>query len=135
VPTLVALGNLGLNVVLDVAFSPFGIWGIPLATSFVNIAGTAALLVLLRRRLDHIDFAAVSGSFVRVLAAAAVAGVAAYAVWKPLDAALGRSLGGQLLALVPALAASVLAYLAACRVLRVREMQALLSLRGRVRRG
>jgi putative peptidoglycan lipid II flippase len=135
VPTLVALGNLVLNALLDVAFSPFGIWGIPLATSLVNIAGTAALLVLIRRRLDRIDFDRVSGSFVRVFLAAVVAGVAAYAVWKPLDSALGRSVGGQLLSLVPALVASVLAYLAACRALRVREMQALLSLRGRVRRG
>ena len=32
-----------------------GIWGLPLATSIVNIAGTAALLVLLRRRLGRLD--------------------------------------------------------------------------------
>ena len=44
-PTAVALGNLALNAVLDAAFYRFGIWGIPLATSIVNIAGTAALLV------------------------------------------------------------------------------------------
>src|SRR3954468_16852445 len=103
VPTLVALGNLVLNALLDVAFSPFGIWGIPLATSLVNIAGTAALLVLLRRRLERIHFDRVSGSFLRVLAAAVLAGLAAYAVWKPLDSALGRSAGGQLLSLGPAL--------------------------------
>ena len=135
VPTLVALGNLVLNAVLDVAFSPLGIWGIPLSTSLVNIAGTAALLLVLRRRLHHIDFDQVAGSFMRVVVAGAFAGVAAYAVWKPLDAALGRSAGGQLLSLAPALAASVVAYLAVCRALKVREMQALLSLRGRVRRG
>jgi hypothetical protein len=35
---------------------------------------------------------------------------------------------------VPALAAAIAAYLAACRLLRVREMQTLLSLRGRLRR-
>src|SRR4029078_5028499 len=51
VPTVVALGNLGLNAVLDAAFYHLRIWGIPLATSVVNIAGTAALLVLLRRRI------------------------------------------------------------------------------------
>ena len=41
IPTLVALGNLFVNVVLDLLFVPLGIWGIPLATSLVNIAGTA----------------------------------------------------------------------------------------------
>ena len=135
VPTLVALANLFVNAVLDAAFSPLGIWGIPLATSIVNIAGTAALLVLLRRRLDRIGFAEVAASFARVLVASAVAGAVAYGVWRPLDDAAGRSLGGQLASLVPALVAAVVAYLAAARALRVREMQALLSLRGRFRRG
>src|SRR5438034_7019559 len=51
VPTLVALGNLALNAVLDGAFYHLGIWGIPLATSLVNVAGTAALLMLLRARI------------------------------------------------------------------------------------
>jgi putative peptidoglycan lipid II flippase len=135
IPTWVALGNLFFNAILDVAFSPLGIWGIPLATSIVNIAGTAALLVLLRRRLGPIRFNEVWVSFVRVLVAAAVAGGVAFAVWKPLDSAAGRSLAGQLASLLPALAAAVVAYLVAGRALRVREMQALLSLRGRLRRG
>src|SRR3954451_20341792 len=56
IPTWVALANLFFNAVLDVAFSPLGIWGIPLATSIVNVAGTAALLILLRRRLGRIQF-------------------------------------------------------------------------------
>src|SRR6185295_4831628 len=89
-PTLVALANLFANAVLDVAFSPVGVWGIPLATSLVNIAGTAALFVLLRRRLEKIEVGDVAGSFVRVLIASAVAGAAAFAVWYPLDAAAGR---------------------------------------------
>jgi putative peptidoglycan lipid II flippase len=135
VPTAVALGNLFLNAILDVAFAPFGIWGIPLATSFVNIAGTAALLVVMRRRLGRIDFGSIASSFVRVLLAAAVAGGVAYGVWKPLDSLFGDSLGGQLLALLPAITASVVAYLGIARVLQVREMHALLSLRSRIRSG
>jgi putative peptidoglycan lipid II flippase len=135
IPTAVALGNLFVNALLDIAFSPFGIWGIPLATSLVNIAGTAALLVWLRRRLDGIGFGEVSASFWRVVAASAVAAVVAYAVWRPLDSTAGRSLAGQLASLVPAIVAATVAYLAASRALRVREMQALLSLRSRFRRG
>src|SRR5213079_2715441 len=56
VPTVVALGNLALNAALDAAFYRFGVWGIPLSTSIVNVAGTGALLVLLRRRLGGIGF-------------------------------------------------------------------------------
>ena len=135
IPTWVALGNLFFNVVLDLAFSPLGIWGIALATSVVNIAGTAALLVLMRRRLGRIQFDEIWLSFVRVLVAAGVAGAVAFAVWKLIDSAVGRSFGGQFISLVPALAASAAAYLLAARAARVREMQALLSLRGRLRRG
>ncbi len=134
IPTVVALANLFVNAILDVAFSPVGTWGIPLSTSLVNIAGTAALLVLLRRRFGRIDFGSVASSFVRVLFAAAVAGAIAFAVWKPIDSGVGRSTGGQLVSLLPALTAALLAYFFACRALGVREMQTLLSLRGRFRR-
>ncbi len=135
VPTAIALGNLFINAVLDVAFAPLGIWGIPLSTSFVNIAGTAALLVVLRRKLGRIDFGEIASSFGRVVVAALVAGIVAFAVWKPLDVLFGRSLGGQLLSLVPAVTAAAMSYLAVARVLHVREMQALLSLSSRLRRG
>jgi putative peptidoglycan lipid II flippase len=135
IPTLVALANLFVNAILDVVFSPVGTWGIPLSTSVVNLAGTAALLVLLRRRLQRIEFDSMLSSFVRVVAAAAVAGGIAFAVWKPIDDGVGRALGGQLLSLLPALVAATVAYLVACHALRVREMQALLSLRSRLSRG
>ena len=134
IPTVVALANLFLNALLDVAFSPVGTWGIPLSTSLVNIAGTAALLVLLRRRVGRIDFSEVTASFSRILAASLVAGAVAFGVWKPLDAVFGRSLGGQLASLLPALAATTLVYIAACRALRVRELRALLALRTRLGR-
>jgi putative peptidoglycan lipid II flippase len=135
IPTVVALGNLFLNAVLDIAFASLGVWGIPLSTSLVNIAGTAALVILLRRQIGRVDFRDVSTSFVRVVCAAAVAGAAAFAVWYGIDAAVGRSLGGQLLSVLTALLAAVAAYFAGCRVFKVREMQTLLSLRGRLRRG
>ena len=126
-PTLVALANLFVNGILDVAFSPVGTWGIPLSTSVVNVAGTAVLLLLLRRRLGRIELRDVASSFARVVVAAAVAGGVAYAVWKPIDAGVGRSTGGQLLSVLPALAAAAAVYLAVCAALRVRELQALLS--------
>ena len=39
IPTVVALGNLFLNALLDLAFYRLGTWGIPLSTALVNVAG------------------------------------------------------------------------------------------------
>jgi putative peptidoglycan lipid II flippase len=135
VPTVVALGNLVVNAALDAAFYHLGVWGIPLSTSIVNVAGTAALLLLLRRRVGAVEVAGTTGAAVRVLAASALLAVVAYPLWRLLDGALGRSTPAQILSLGAALTLGSLAYLGACRALRVREMQALLSLRSRPRRG
>jgi putative peptidoglycan lipid II flippase len=131
VPTLIALANLGLNAALDAAFYRFGTWGIPLSTSIVNIAGTAALLWLLRRRIQRVEFGETARATVLIVLASAVLAGVSYAVWRGLDAALGRSLGAQLVSVGFALAAGAVAYLAACRALGVRELDALLSLRRR----
>ena len=50
VPTTIALGTVGLNAVLDAFLYRVGVWGLPLATSLVNIVGVALLLVAMRRR-------------------------------------------------------------------------------------
>jgi putative peptidoglycan lipid II flippase len=133
-PTWVALGALVVNVALYVALYPVGTWGIPLAISLANIAATAALLVLLRRRLERLEFAATARTMLLVTVASAALAVVAYPVWRLLDDAVGRSLGGQLLSVGAALTAGGAAYLISCRLLRIRELEALLSLRTRVRR-
>jgi putative peptidoglycan lipid II flippase len=131
IPTAVALGNLGLNAVLDAAFYRFGVWGIPLSTTFVNIAGTAALLELLRRRLGRIEFGETARAFVKIVVASAVVAVVSYGVWRGLDTELGRSVGAQIVSIGLAIAGSVVAYALACRTLKVHELRALLSLRRR----
>jgi putative peptidoglycan lipid II flippase len=129
IPTAVALGNLGLNAALDGAFYRFGTWGIPLSTTLVNIAGTAALLELLRRRLGRIELTRTARAFLLIMVAAAVLAGVSYGVWRLLDDALGRSLAAQIVSLGTALATGFLAYAISCRLLGVRELQALLSLR------
>jgi putative peptidoglycan lipid II flippase len=131
IPTLVALANLVLNAALDALLYPVGVWGIPLSTSLVNIAGTAALLVLLRRRLGRIGFGDVAASYGRVIVASAFTGAAAFAAWWILDHAFGRSLAGQLLSVAGASVVAVAAYLAACTVIRVPELGTLRTLRAR----
>jgi putative peptidoglycan lipid II flippase len=132
IPTLVALANLGVNALLDLAFYRFGTWGIPLSTAVVNVAGTAALLVLLRQRLGRIEGGRTAASFVRIVLASTALAAASYAVWRALDDVFGRSFAAQVVSVGGGLAAGIAAYLLACRVLRVREIEALLSL-GRLR--
>jgi putative peptidoglycan lipid II flippase len=134
IPTAIALGNLFLNAVLDYAFYRVGVWGIPLATAVCNVAGAWALLVLLRRRLGRIDGGALAQTVARVsLVSAAVAGIA-WLVWHPLDAALGRSFGAQVVSLGLALVAVTVTYFVGCRALRVRELDTLTSVWARFRR-
>jgi putative peptidoglycan lipid II flippase len=135
IPTWVALGNLGLNAALDGAFYKFGIWGLPLATSIVNIAGSAALLLLLRRRLGRLELSETMRTVVLVTVASAILAGVAYGVWSLLDRALGGSFGAALVALLVALATGLGAYAVSCRLLGVRELETLLSLRRRAPRG
>jgi putative peptidoglycan lipid II flippase len=133
IPTAIALGNLVLNALLDAAFYRLGVWGIPLSTAVVNIAGTAALLVLLRRRLHRIELADTARETMLIVAASAVLAAVCYGVWYGLDDAAGRSLGGQIASLGLGLLAGTAAYLLVCRLLGVRELQTLLSLFRRAR--
>jgi putative peptidoglycan lipid II flippase len=131
IPTSVALGTLALNAVLDAIFYRFGIWGIPLATSVVNIAGTITLLMAMRRRIGLESLMSTLTAVGRVASAAVVAGVAALFVWVGIDAGLGRTLGAQIASLAIALAVAGLAYVGIARVLGVGELDALLLLRAR----
>jgi putative peptidoglycan lipid II flippase len=133
IPTWVALGNLILNTALFAVFYRVGTWGIPFAISLANVAGTAALLILLRRRLGEVEDARIVRSTVLIATAAIPLAVVSYAVWWVLDDLLGRSFGGQLVSLTAALAAGGVVYAFSCRLLGVRELNALLSLRARAR--
>jgi putative peptidoglycan lipid II flippase len=132
IPTAVACANLGLNAALDAAFYRLGTWGIPLATSLVNVAGSAVLLMLMRRRLGRIGFGEIANSVARILVAAAALAGTAFATWYLIDQALGRSFGGQLASVGLALVVGTAVYLIVCRALRVRELGALLALRRRL---
>jgi putative peptidoglycan lipid II flippase len=130
IPSWVALGNLGLNAALDGAFYRLGIWGIPLATSVVNIAGTWALLVLLRRRMGRIELGETARSFVLVTLASGVLAAVSWSGWHLVDGWLGRSLAAQIVSLGFGLLAGLAAFLGSCRLLGVRELETLMRLRG-----
>jgi putative peptidoglycan lipid II flippase len=135
VPTWIALGNLFLNGVLDYVLGKWlGIWGIPLATAICNVAGAWVLLVVLRGRIQRLGGAEIASTTIRVVVASAVVAAVAWSVWRPLDSALGRTVPAQIVALGTALAAATAVYIFSCRLLQVQELDAVLSLRSRLRR-
>jgi putative peptidoglycan lipid II flippase len=129
IPSWVALGNLGVNAVLDAVLYRFGIWGIPLSTSLVNIAGTAALLYFLRRRMGGFGLRDTARSFALVcVGSVALAGVG-WGIWHGLDAELGQSLPAQIVSLGLGLVLGYAAFFGVCRLLGVRELETLSRLR------
>jgi len=134
-PTAIAVGNLAVNTLLAAALYHVGTWGIPLATSLANIFGSAALLIVFRHRLGRIEFGDTARTFLRVAVASAALAAVAYPVWYVLDQALGRSVLAQTMSLGSAFVAGFAVYLISCRLLGVRELNALLSLRSRFQRG
>jgi putative peptidoglycan lipid II flippase len=132
-PTAVALVTLIANTALYGLFYRLGIWGIPLAISVANMFGTVALVVLLRRRLGRLEIADTVRSGLRILVASIVYGAVAFGVWWLLDEALGRAFPAQVVSVLGALALGGVAYLFSARLLGVRELDALLSLRSRAR--
>ncbi len=129
IPSWVALGNLGVNAVLDAVFYRFGIWGIPLSTSLVNIAGTAALLVLFRRKMGGFGMRETARTFLLVAVASAVLALVAWGIWHGLDAELGRSFPAQIVSLGAGLVLGYAAFFGMCRLLDVRELETMLRLR------
>lgn len=133
VPTAIALGAVGLNAAFDAVFYRLGIWGIPLATSTVNVIGAVTLLIMMRRRVGLEHVGRTLGVVARIVVAGAVGAGAALATWYATDGWLGRSLAAQIVSLGLALGAGGALYAASARALRIRELDELLLLRGRGR--
>jgi putative peptidoglycan lipid II flippase len=130
-PTGIALGAVALNAALDAVFYRLGIWGIPLATSTVNVVAAAVLLVMMRRRLGLEHVGRTVGVVARVALAGVVAAGLAYVTWLGLDELLGRSTAAQILSLGLGFAVGGLAYVGLARALGIRELETLLLLRAR----
>jgi putative peptidoglycan lipid II flippase len=129
IPSWVAFGNLGLNALLDAVFYRFGVWGIPLSTSLVNIAGTGALLYLFRRRMGGFELGETTRTFLLVCVGSVVLAAVGWGVWRLLDSGLGQSLPAQVVSLSAGLVLGYAAFFGMCRLLGVRELDTLMRLR------
>ena len=92
-----------------------------------------ALLVLLRRRLGRLQGRQTIDAYMRTAVASGLAAAVAFGTWYGLDQWLGRSLGAQIVSVGLGLTLGVAAFLGAARILRIQELDALLSLLRRSR--
>src|SRR4051812_3593615 len=129
IPTTIAAANLAITALAALLlYKPFGVGGIVASTGIATAASVFAQCVVLRGELGGLELRRFADSTLRVaLASAALAGVS-FAVWDALDAALGRSLGGQVVSLGTALLAGAAVYFAAVRALRVGELEQIMRL-------
>src|SRR5262245_15406180 len=91
-PIHVSVAAVLLNVVLNVVLAPrFGYRGLALGTSIAALFNAAALLWLLRRRLDGLDDRRILSSFSKIAAASLAMGAAALLI----DRLLSQWVGGD----------------------------------------
>jgi putative peptidoglycan lipid II flippase len=116
----------GLNLLVNAAlaaalYGPFEIAGIVIGT----VAGTVAMCLaqgwILRGELGGVEGTRTLVAALRMLAAAALLGGVAYGAWYGLDAALGRALAAQAVAVLGAIGAGIAVYAGAVWLLRVPE--------------
>jgi putative peptidoglycan lipid II flippase len=139
-PTMIALGNLGINAGLDaLLYKPVGIGGIPLSTAIVSLLTTVLLAAVLRTMMGGLDARRTLYAALRIAVAGTIAFGVALAIKLGLDAGLADSFGDQLAVILVAGTAGTAAYAAAVWMLRVHEARAVWGLLSgqfaRLRRG
>jgi len=117
---------------------------LPLATKMVGVAaayavtyafGLALSTAVLRRRVGGLDGAEVVRTYVRLVLAAASAGLVGWLASWLVGRSLGDGVGGSMVSLAVGGVVLLAGYIAAARALRVREMDLLIgTVRARVGR-
>jgi putative peptidoglycan lipid II flippase len=126
VPTVVALGNLGVNAGLDaLLYKPVGIGGIPLSTAIVSVITTVALAFLLRPGLGGIDARQTIDAGIKILFAAAALAATALGIRELLEGTVSEGFGGQLVVILVAGGTGAALYAGIVLALRVQEARTL----------
>jgi putative peptidoglycan lipid II flippase len=127
-PMLVSLASILLNYFAASWMSAwFGFAGLALSTSVVALFGALALFGILRNRIHGVYGRDLASSILRIAAASAVMGASVWASNALIVGKLGGRLGGgrltHLTDLLISMPLGVAAFYAACRLLRVSELE------------
>jgi putative peptidoglycan lipid II flippase len=126
-PMLVSLVSILVNLAVAstmVKLAGLGHLGLALSTSAVALFGSAALFLLLRRRIGRIHGRALAASVVKILIASAAMGLACYFSSRGVHAWLGAGKRAQILDVAVSIPLGALVYYGLCRAMRVAELEA-----------
>jgi putative peptidoglycan lipid II flippase len=126
-PMLVSLVSILVNLAVAstmVKLAGLGHLGLALSTSAVALFGSAALFLLLRRRIGRIHGRALAASVVKILCASAAMGMACYLSSRGVHHWLGARKIAQIADVAISIPLGALVYYALCRGMRVAELEA-----------
>jgi len=123
----------GLNVVADLVLfavlpTPWKVPGLAAGHAIAYTVGAVMMLAALSRRIGGIDARHIAGAVARMLAASLVMGVVAAGAARGAARLLGGGLAADLTVVLAGVLAGLATYLALAQVLRIRELDLLLSL-------
>jgi len=125
-PALVNIGAVALNTVANVVYFfalDLDVRGLALGHATAYAAGSAALLLLIRRRIGGVEGARVLGSVGRTIVAGTLTAVAAWLVARWLGEAVGTAtVGRQAVQVAGAVGAGLVVFVATAIVLRIEEV-------------
>jgi len=126
-PMLVSLVSILVNLAAAstmVKLAGLGHLGLALSTSAVALFGSAALFILLRKRIRRVHGGALAASVVKILCASAGMGLACYLSSRGVHHWLGARKIAQIADVVISIPLGTLVYYALCRAMRVAELEA-----------
>ena len=126
-PMLVSLVSILVNLAAAssmVKLAGLGHRGLALSTSAVALFGSAALFLLLRRRIHGMHGGALASSVLKILCASAAMGVACYLSSRGVHYLLGARKLAQIVDVCVSIPLGGLVYYALCRAMRVAELEA-----------
>ena len=141
IPMYLGMISVTLNIILDFLWKdstvlngavvrgadiPVGAAGLTLATSVASLTGAVLMLIVLRTKVGNLRMRESIVEFLKMVAAAAAAGVVIWLVMKSLPQ--GTHFSVQLLRLLAGLAAGVVTYIAVAYALRIREAHRVLGM-------
>jgi putative peptidoglycan lipid II flippase len=135
-PTRLAALNMVVDAIVSIAlYKPLGIAGLVIGTLAANVVMTALQLYRLRQGLNgRLEGSQTLMITVRVILASALMAALSWAVWRGLDALLGRSVIAQIISVGLAVSVGGLLYARAVLVMRIPEARQIEQLiRGRLR--
>jgi putative peptidoglycan lipid II flippase len=126
-PMLVSLASILINLAAAstmVKLAGLGHLGLALSTSAVALFGSAALFMLLRKRVERLYGRALASSVAKVLFASAVMGLACYLSSRGVHRLLGAHKLAQIADVAISIPLGAMVYYVVCRTLRVAELEA-----------